>query len=198
MVELLDGWPKSERIKAAVALIISGIAALFIAWDFKDQMPVADWFYHLRGTWLYPISAADLCFHEAGHWIYGILGIRFITVAGGTLMQFTFPIVCLVNFLKFQKSLAGVLFSISWIGFNFMETCWYMADAKVQVLILTTGMTGKEGGGHDWANMLGWLDLTDDCVGMATVVYWVGTTLFLFPIPWLIIFLWNRYVKTAD
>ena len=113
-------------------------------------------------------------------------------------MQFTFPIVCLVNFLQFQKSLAGVLFSISWIGFNFMETCWYMADAKVQVLILTTGMTGKEGGGHDWANMLGWLGLTDYCVGMATVVYWFGTTLFLFPIPWLMIFLWNRYVQTTD
>ncbi len=59
-------------------------------------------------------------------------------------------------------------------------------------------MSGREGGGHDWGvNMLGWLGLTDYCVGMAETVHWAGLTLFIFPLPWLAIFLWNRFFKVA-
>ncbi len=164
-----------------MAGVVSGIAAFFITAGFRDQIPVAEWFYNLEGSLLMPLSALKLVFHEAGHWIFGILGIRFITVAGGTLMQLVFPIACLVNFLYLQKSPAGVLFSLFWLGENLMEISWYMVDAKVQALILTTGMSGREGGGHDWGNMLGCLGLADYCVGMAQVVHWAGLSLFIFP-----------------
>jgi|SRR5581483_2175742 len=193
---MMDGdWMRPERIHATIAGSVSGIFALFITFGFRDAMPIAEWFYNLRSSLLFPLAALDLVFHEAGHWIFGILGVRFITVAGGTIMQLVFPTVCLVHFLKIQKSVGGVLFSLFWLGMNLMEISWYMADAKVQALILISGMSGKEGGGHDWGNMLGWLGLTNDCVGMAEVVHWVGLTLFVFPLPWLLVYLWKRFVK---
>jgi hypothetical protein len=188
-------WLKPRLPKAAIAGAVSGIAALLFTARFSDQMPMAEWFYNLEGTWLMPLSALNLVFHEAGHWIFGILGIRFITVAGGTIMQLVFPTACLLNFLYKQKSPAGVLFSLFWLGENFMEISWYMADAKAQALILITGMNGHEGGGHDWGNMLGWLGLTNHCVGMAQAVHWAGLTLFIFPLPCLLVFLGSRFVK---
>jgi hypothetical protein len=90
-----------------------------------------------------------------------------------------------------------VLFSLFWIGENLMEISWYMADAKMQALILITGMSGREGGGHDWGNMLGMTGLTDYCVGMGETVHWAGCTLALFPFAWLAIFLWQRFFKTT-
>jgi hypothetical protein len=181
----------------AVAGCVSGIAALLMTLGFQNQMPMAEWFYNLENSFLFPLSALNLALHEAGHWIFGILDIRFITVAGGTIMQLVFPTASLVNFLKIQKSQAGVLFSLFWMGENLMEISWYMADAKVQALILITGMSGREGGGHDWGNMLGWLGLTGHCVGMAEVVHWAGMTLFIFPLGWLLTFLWTRFVQVT-
>ena len=197
-MEFSIDWLKPEKMRAICAVIVSGMAAFFLTVGFSDQMPMAEWFYNLENSILVPLSSLNLVFHEAGHWIFGILGIRFITVAGGTLMQLVFPTACWMNFLFIQKSLGGVLFSIFWLGENFMEISWYMADAKVQALILISGMSGREGGGHDWGNMLGWLGLTDHCVGMAQVVQWCGLSLFIFPLPFLLMVLWIRFVKATS
>lgn len=184
---------KPVPLQIVVPTALAAVPAFFATLSFRNDMPMAEWFYHLEGSWLVPLSSLNLSFHEAGHWIFGILGIRFITILGGTLGQLFFPSVCIVHFLK-QKSRAGVLFCLAWLGENFMEISWYMADAKVQALILISGMSGREGGGHDWGNMLGIMGLTDDCVGMAEVVHWAGLTLMLFPLAWVPVYLWGRYV----
>lgn len=187
---------KPEALKASIAAVLASIPAFFITLSFRNDMPMAEWFYNLEGSLLVPLSSLNLAFHEAGHWIFGILGIRFIHILGGTLGQLFFPSVCLIHFLN-QKSRAGVLFCVAWLGENLMEISWYMADAKVQALILISGMSGREGGGHDWGNMLGMLGLTDYCVGMAEVVHWAGLTLMLFPLAWLPVYLWSRYVAAG-
>jgi hypothetical protein len=188
---------KIETSKYIIAGVFSAIVSLFLTLPFQNNMPMAEWFYNLENSVLIILSSLDLVFHEAGHWIYGILGVRFITIAGGTLMQLTFPVICLLNFYH-QKNKAGILFSIFWLGENLDEVSWYMADAKVQALILITGMSGRESGGHDWGNMLGMMGLTDHCVGMAECVHWAGTSLMLFPAGWFLVYLWNRFIHLAQ
>jgi hypothetical protein len=145
-VEFKVDWLKPHLVKLVIAAIVSGISALFVTSGFQNQMPMAEWFYNFDGLWLMPLSSLNLVFHEAGHWIFGILGIRFITVAGVTLMQLLLPSICLGNFVFIQKSPVGSAFCLFWVGENLMEVSWYMADAKVQALILITGMSGREGG----------------------------------------------------
>ena len=186
-----------KHIKYFVAAGLSAVGGLFLTFRFEDHMPMAEWFYNLEGSLLFPLSALNLAFHEAGHWIYGILGVRFITIAGGTLMQLTFPVFCLAHFIR-QKSQGGILFCLFWMGENLDEVGWYMADAKAQALILITGMSGREGGGHDWANMLGMMGLTNHCVGMAECVDWAGCSLMVFPLAWGLVYLGNRFIRTKD
>ena len=175
----------------------AAVLAFFLTLPFQENMPMAEWFYNLENSVLMPLSALNLVFHEAGHWIFGILGVRFIAIAGGTIMQLVFPTACLVQFLL-KKNRGGVLFSLFWLGDNLMEISWYMADAKAQALILITGMSGREGGGHDWGNMLGMMGLTNHCVGMAETMHWAGCALFFFPAMWLPVYLWGRFIKTSD
>ena len=158
------------RIPAALAVI----AAACFAWHFRDYMPLPEGWGRVE-TWLFPLSMADLAFHEAGHPVFGILGFgnQFITAAGGTLMQLLIPSICMFEFAR-RRSFAGILFVLFWLGENLINISYYMADARQQVIILITGMSGSEGGMHDWHTMLGALGLSGYCVGLGQTVFFAG------------------------
>src|SRR5271169_4905346 len=132
-----SGWG-APRVPAAVA----STAALYFTWHFRQYLPITDDWVGIE-TILLPLSALNLVFHEAGHWILGIFGWEFLMVAGGTIMQLTMPAACLIHFLG-QESYAGIGFTLFWIGQNLIEISLYAADAKIQALILITGMSGSE------------------------------------------------------
>jgi hypothetical protein len=142
------------------------------AWRFKDTLPLPQGWADLE-KWWFPLSALNLVFHEAGHAIFGLLGIPFLTTAGGTIMQLALPAACLVHFLK-QKSKAGVGFSLFWVGINLINVAYYAADAQQQVIILITGMSGSEGGGHDWGYMLDVFGLKRWSVGVGRLIHFAG------------------------
>jgi len=173
---------------AFIPAVIALPFALYHTSKFRWYMPLPEGYERLSG-WLFPLSAADLAFHEGGHPVFGMLsgGNEFITAAGGTLMQLAIPAVCLYTFWK-QGSRAGVVFSLFWIGFNLLNVAYYLADAQQQVIILITGMSGGEGGMHDWGTMLETLHLKKYCVGLGQLTFLAGTFLFCFglayPIAW--------------
>ncbi|RPI27299.1 MAG: hypothetical protein EHM61_08900 [Acidobacteria bacterium] len=119
--------------------------------------------------WL--LNGVDLAFHEFGHLAFGFLG-EFIQFAGGTLMQLLIPIGIAVHFYRRDErySAAATLF---WIGQNLFNIAVYVGDARAQVLPLVGG------GIHDWAYMLGRLNLLQLDTTLANLLSFLGWVLML-------------------
>lgn len=109
----------------------------------------------------------NLVFHEAGHVIFSVFG-RFMTVLGGSLLQFLVPLILAGAFLK-QRNTFGAVVCVWWAGENLLDVAPYIADARALELVLLGGKTGAEVEGHDWEfllTQLGWLHL-DRTLGLA-------------------------------
>jgi len=109
----------------------------------------------------------NLVFHEAGHVLFGFFG-RFMTVLGGSLLQFLIPVIIAIAFIR-QKNIFGAVVCTWWAGQNLLDLAPYIADARALELVLLGGKTGAEVEGHDWEfilTQLGWLHL-DRTIGLA-------------------------------
>lgn len=175
------------KVPAAIASAV----ALCFSWHFRAYLPITDGWARIE-TILLPLSSLDLAFHEAGHWIFGIFGWEFLMIAGGTIMQLAMPVACLLHFLT-RENYAGVGFTLFWLGENLINISLYAADAKLQALILITGMSGREGGMHDWGYMFGAWGLTNDCIGIAQIIFFCGCWLMVFTLTWAGMSLWERF-----
>ncbi len=119
----------------------------------------------------------NLVFHEAGHVIFGFFG-RFMTVLGGSLLQFLVPVILAGAFLR-QRNVFGAVVCTWWAGQNLLDLAPYIADARALQLVLLGGKTGAEVEGHDWEfilTQLGWLHL-DRTLGLAA---WRGGLVIMF------------------
>lgn len=98
------------------------------------------------------LDLVDLPIHEAGHLIFRPLG-EFMMIAGGSILQIIFPAAFVGYFALNGKrySAAIVLF---WVGQSLLNVWVYASDAVVMQLVLTSGLTGSEGGFHDWNYLL--------------------------------------------
>lgn len=111
------------------------------------------------------INLINLMFHEAGHMIFLFLG-QFIGVLGGTLGQLLIPLIFMGYFIRQGEYFsASVLFW--WFGQNFIGIGAYIADARTQVLPLI-------GGEHDWAYLLGEMNLLHKDVYLGGLVQNIG------------------------
>ena len=109
----------------------------------------------------------DLVFHEAGHIIFSPFG-RFMTVLGGSLLQFLVPVIAAIAFLR-QEDKFGAAICAWWAGQNLVDLAPYIADARRLRMVLLGGRTGAEVEGHDWEYLLTQLGLLhlDGRLGMA-------------------------------
>jgi len=141
-------WTHSRRAAAAALFLV-------LAWY---REPVA------RACWL--LDGVDLAFHEAGHLFFGILGIEFLTVLGGTLMQLILPMIAAISFWK-RGDLKSADLTLAWVGQNFFGIGRYMADSREQALPLVGG------GGHDWTYLFEktGLIIHDVGIGQGTQVF---------------------------
>lgn len=174
-------------------LLVASSISLFVSIPYRNYLPITDGWVRIE-RWWFPLQAINLVFHEAGHLILGVLGNEFLTYAGGTLFQLLFPFVCLFHFAR-QSSPAGIAFSVFWLGINFTEISFYAADAKLQALILISGMTGQEGGGHDWHYMFQHLGLLNQSVPIGQFIFFVGCTCLFFAPFW---YGWRFLVKSDN
>lgn len=110
------------------------------------------------GAMLSVLHLPNLVFHEAGHVLFGVFG-RFISVLGGSLLQFALPLALAGVFLK-QRDPFGAAVCTWWAGENLLDLAPYVADARALQLVLLGGKTGAEVEGHDWEYLLtqmGWM-----------------------------------------
>ncbi len=142
-------------------LIFAGLLAIYIFSIAYDPM---------QGSFL---DMVDLPIHETGHLLFRLFG-EFMMIAGGSLFQVIVPAVFVGYFWWHEKyySAAIVLF---WVGQSIINVYVYAADAVVMQLVLTSGMTGSEGGFHDWNYMLTALGLIDSTKIIAGLIRMAGT-----------------------
>jgi len=139
-----------------------------------------------------PLHLIHLPFHEAGHVIFGLLGIRFITVLGGTLGQLLIPVIVIYAFVVRRDPFGGSV-GLWWLGQSFMDVAIYANDARSGQLPLLGGVTGSEVEDyHDWEVMLGKLGwLTYDHM-IARLLYASGTLLILIALVWGVFLVWRQ------
>ncbi len=144
---------------AAVAALLAGVALLL-----RSE--------RTHGFLAAVIHGADLVFHEAGHPIFGLLGWRFLTILGGTLLQLASPVAAAAAFWRQRKpaSLAAVLV---WLGVNLVNVGQYAADAKARALPLLNA----DADSHDWWNMLGALGLLEQSGAIGGAIGGLGWAL---------------------
>ena len=124
----------------------------------------------LRGSFL---DFVDLPVHETGHLLFRPFG-EFVSVAGGSLFQLIVPAIFAGYFVWNEKyySAAIVLF---WFGQSLLNVFVYAADAVLMQIVLTGGLTGSEGGFHDWNYLLTETGLINSTKTIAGVIRLCGT-----------------------
>lgn len=146
-------------------LIFAVIVTIYFLWIAYNPM---------QGSFL---DLVDLPIHETGHLLFGPFG-EFMMVAGGTIFQLVFPAVFVGYFVWSGKpySASIVLF---WVGQSFINVWIYASDAVVMQLMLTSGMTGSEGGFHDWNYMLTRLDLLGSTKIISGIIRSIATLIII-------------------
>jgi hypothetical protein len=124
----------------------------------------------LQGSFL---DFVDLPVHETGHLLFRPFG-EFVSVAGGSLFQLIVPAIFAGYFVWNEKyySAAIVLF---WFGQSLLNVFVYAADAVLMQIVLTGGLTGSEGGFHDWNYLLTETGLINSTKTIAGVIRLCGT-----------------------
>lgn len=144
-----------------VKTIIATLASVYFLWC--AYAPENSVFMHLIHT---PI-------HEAGHVFFRPFG-EFMGVAGGSLFQVIVPVVFFGYFIWHKKPFSAsiVLF---WVGSSILDVYVYANDAAVMQLPLLSGVTGSEGGFHDWNYLLTETGLIAKTALIAKIIRFTGT-----------------------
>ncbi len=121
-------------------LIFAGSLCIYFLWIAYDPM---------QGSFL---DNVDLPIHETGHLLFRPFG-EFMMIAGGSLFQIIFPLVFVGYFVWNEKYYSAAIVGL-WVGQSIINVWVYASDAVVMQLMLTSGVTGSEGGFHDWNYML--------------------------------------------
>lgn len=145
--------------------IIAALFSIYFLWC--AYAPENSVFMHLIHT---PI-------HEAGHVFFRLLG-EFMSVAGGSLFQVIVPLVFFGYFVRHKKPFSAsiVLF---WVGSSILDVYVYANDAVVMQLPLLSGVTGSEGGFHDWNYLLTETGLLNSTPLIAKIIRFAGTLVIL-------------------
>jgi len=140
-------------------LIFAAILSLYFLWIAFDPM---------QGSFL---DNVDLPIHETGHLLFNPFG-EFMMIAGGSIFQVLFPLVFVGYFLWHDKRYSAAIVGL-WVGQSILNVWVYAADAVAGQLVLTSGLTGSEGGFHDWNYLLtatGLLGSTDLVAGFIRMI----------------------------
>lgn len=152
MIEPED--PQSNK-QIAIYELVGALLALIYTWK-------TVWAKLETGTMMHVLH---LPIHEAGHLIFTPFG-EFMHFLGGSLFQVVFPLFFTVYFLR-QKQFFAVAFTLLWCGDSLLDVSPYIADAYHQEMPLI-------GGEHDWAYLLGELDMVHHCEKIGRLVHFKG------------------------
>lgn len=158
--QALSGVTKWTRVA-----LLAGLAIW--TWQFA-RTPISP---DAMDSWLH---LPDLIFHEAGHFIFAIFG-QFMTVLGGSLLQFLIPVIAAIAFLRQDPpETFGAAVCTWWAGQNLVDLAPYIADSRAPQMVLLGGKTGAEVEGHDWEFILTQLGIVHLDQTIGRWVHWIG------------------------
>ena len=141
------------------------------------------------------IDGINLPIHEGGHLVFGIFGSEELTVWGGTLMQCLVPFALAMGF-AYRREISGTAFCAFMLCENFLNVATYIADAREQNLPpVTVGQADYVE--HDWAHILGHLNLLEYDRTFATGLRAIAYTGMLATITWLLWRWWQQKQRFA-
>ena len=149
---------RPNYLKLAAAILFS----LYFIWIAYDPM---------MGSFM---DNVDLPIHEFGHLLFRPFG-EFMMIAGGSLFQVVFPLV-FVGYFVWQRSYFSAGIVLLWVGQSILNVYVYAADAVAGQLVLTSGLTGSEGGFHDWNYLLTSTGLLGSTKTVAGIIRLLGTS----------------------
>ena len=147
-------------------LIFAVVLVFYFLWIAFDPM---------QGSFL---DLVDLPIHETGHLIFRPFG-EFLGIAGGSIFQVIFPAV-FVGYFVWREQYYSAAIVLFWVGQSIINVWVYAADAVTMQLVLTSGMTGSEGGFHDWNYLLTHTGLIGSTKMVAGLIRTVGTIVIIF------------------
>tara|TARA_R110001632_G_scaffold22173_6_gene63963 strand:+ start:12517 stop:13110 length:594 start_codon:yes stop_codon:yes gene_type:complete len=116
------------------------------------------------------IDNLTLIIHEAGHTIFGIFGWRFLTVLGGTLLQILLPFLLFIVSWRSRKIVVSQA-SLYWLGFAWLDSAAYCADAYTQDLPLIGNLPKSS---HDFLNILSDMNILNHYKTISWVMFVIG------------------------
>ncbi len=121
-------------------IVFAVLLSIYFLWIVYDP---------LQGSFL---DSVDLPIHETGHLLFRPFG-EFLAIAGGSLFQIIVPTVFVGYFVWNEKYYSAAITAF-WVGQSIVNVFVYANDAVAMQLVLTGGLTGSEGGFHDWNYLL--------------------------------------------
>jgi hypothetical protein len=129
------------------------------------------WFPYVRHTRVPLLGLVDLGFHELGHLLtYWLPAI--VTASMGSGTQLLVPFGLAAYFLFARRDLVGGGLCLAWAATSAYDVAVYVADAPYERLPLI-------GGDHDWAFVLGELNMIDRAGALAAAIKVLGVLLLL-------------------
>lgn len=124
-------------------MIVATLLVLYFTWcnfqEFRNYRTLLD-------IVIFPI-------HEVGHYLFIPFG-RFMTIAGGTIMQILVPVFCTITFFGRGERFSAAVTTM-WLGNSLFGVSIYARDAIYMELPLSNFSGPSENKeGHDWHNML--------------------------------------------
>lgn len=139
-------------------------------------------FYALNYSYPFPLNVVHLfvdnfllIMHEAGHTFFSFLGIRFITILGGSLLQILLPL-AIVGYFWINRKKIGIQLSLALLGFSWLDVAIYASDGSARQLPLIGGL-GKES--HDWYNLLIRMDSLEYDITFGIAFFIIGILCYL-------------------
>lgn len=124
----------------------------------------------LFGMFFFVLKTVTLFIHEAGHTFFSFFGSDFLSILGGTLLQLMIPSLLLIS-TWMNRQFKATQFSLFWLGFSWLDTAAYCADAKFRDLPLIGNLPESA---HDFYNMLSMLNILDSYRTIAWIFYVFG------------------------
>lgn len=150
-------------------------------------------------AWIYQgLHHLNLLIHEAGHTIFvpaAWLGHENLMCFMGSGMQVFLPLGIGIFYWITQREIVGTSLMLWWCFENLVDVAEYVADARVMVLMQTSGRTGSESGygGHDWNYLLTEWGHLRDCLVIAdwlNLIARVGMVLSILWALWSLFYYW--------
>ncbi len=137
----------------------------------------------------------NLIFHEAGHVIFAPFG-WFMMVLGGSLLQLLMPLIVILTLVLKNRDNFAASVGLWWLAQSMMDLAPYINDARALELQLLGGGTGADRpGGHDWENILGYLDMLEFDHFFANIMDITGNLLMISSFVWGVYILRLQYMN---